>query len=417
MRLARAFNLAVVTSGVLLTASIVGGPAYARQISVNSLVTSADMAAVAGGTVTSASGAAMPGVAVDLYAWPSDAVLQAMKAGQLVPTTLLAATTTTKAGTYTLQVPTPKLQTAGVESGYANLEVFSPAGGTWFISYRANSLPAHPAAPVTVNLNPDIGVNCGTDDLGRPLSFTGFFKIKQLNKAWATVGQGYIVRQNNTAGDFMQFDYNKGATHSQTSGLGVGISGKGIDIKYNRSGTSASTADAEEDFPNETKNTLFQTEFNVGQFRGECHGRQGDNSVNQVKQKGYCPRRYVNDNFTYYVHKCFWLVRSTGWFGPSDKVLHPSSHPGTPGKFCGHQLKGSLAKTHNQEAVEWSSGFDIGVANGITGVSGDFSGSAQTGYDTDAKMVFTFKKTGWICGTNHDPNTAAQLVVRGNLPQ
>jgi hypothetical protein len=32
-------------------------------------------AAVAAGTVTSPSGTAMPGVVVDLYAWPSDAVL------------------------------------------------------------------------------------------------------------------------------------------------------------------------------------------------------------------------------------------------------------------------------------------------------------------------------------------------------
>jgi hypothetical protein len=37
--------------------------------------------AVAAGTVTSASGGAMPGATVDLYAWPSDAVLKVMKPG------------------------------------------------------------------------------------------------------------------------------------------------------------------------------------------------------------------------------------------------------------------------------------------------------------------------------------------------
>jgi len=40
--------------------------------------------AVAAGTVSGPGGAAMPGVAVDLYAWPSDAVLKAMKPGELV---------------------------------------------------------------------------------------------------------------------------------------------------------------------------------------------------------------------------------------------------------------------------------------------------------------------------------------------
>src|ERR1700678_2813086 len=43
--------------------------------------------AVAAGTVTNASGTTMTGQTVDLYAWPSDATLQALKPGQFVPTT------------------------------------------------------------------------------------------------------------------------------------------------------------------------------------------------------------------------------------------------------------------------------------------------------------------------------------------
>jgi hypothetical protein len=45
---------------------------------------------VAVGTITGPGGAAMPGVRVDLYAWPTDAVLSAMRPGQAVPRTLLA---------------------------------------------------------------------------------------------------------------------------------------------------------------------------------------------------------------------------------------------------------------------------------------------------------------------------------------
>jgi len=416
MKSARVRNLVVGLVGMALVASLAVGPAYADQVSATHVITSPGMVAVVGGMVTGASGAAMPGAAVSLYAWPSDAVLQAMKAGQQVPTTLLATATTTSAGRYVLQVPVAKLQAAAVESGYANLEIYSPGGGMWFTSYQVSSLPAHPSAPVTANLHPNLGVNCGVDNLNRPLSFTGFVKIKQLNKAWATVGQGYIVHAKNTEKDYMNFNYDQGTTRSQTTGLGLGISGYGIDAKYNQSGTSTSTADGAQGFPKENKNTLYQTDFNVGQFRGECHGREGDNSIKHQKQHGYCPRKYKADNLTYYVSKCYWMVRSTGWFGPSDNVLHPSSAPSTPGKFCGHELAGSKPSTHHQEAVQWTSGYEIGAANGITGTNANFSGSAQTGYDTDAQLVVVFKQTGWLCGTNRDPEFAAQLVVRGSKP-
>jgi hypothetical protein len=60
---------------------------------------------VATGIITSPGGAAMPGVTVDLYTWPPDAVLSAMRPGQAVPRALLATATTSSAGSYALQVP------------------------------------------------------------------------------------------------------------------------------------------------------------------------------------------------------------------------------------------------------------------------------------------------------------------------
>ena len=104
---------------------------------------------VAAATITSPGGAAMPGAKVDLYTWPTDAVLSAMKPGQAVPTTLLATGTTSNVGGYTLRVPAARLRAAAVESGYANLEIFSPVG-MWFLPYQTGSLPARPPAPVTV---------------------------------------------------------------------------------------------------------------------------------------------------------------------------------------------------------------------------------------------------------------------------
>ena len=203
MSLARARDLAVLPFAAALAISLAAGPAQvsstARQMSPRT-VTSSGMA-VAGGTVTSAGGAAMPGVTVDLYAWPSDAVLQALRPGQLVPTTRLATATTSSTGKYMLKVPAAMLKAAAVESGDANLEIFSAAGGIWFLSYQTGSLPAQPSAPATVNLSPALGVNCGKNGSGQPYGFSGFSKLRQRNPAWAIVGQGYIAPSKKTLGD------------------------------------------------------------------------------------------------------------------------------------------------------------------------------------------------------------------------
>ncbi len=413
MVLSRPRNLAVLTSGVLLAASLTVGSAHAGARASSPTAATSGMAAVAGGTVTSVSGAVMPGVAVNLYAWPSDAVLQAMKPSTLVPTTLLATATTNSVGKYMLQVPVAKLKAAAVESGYANLEIYSPLGGMWFVSYQTG---ARSSASVTVNLNPDLGVKCGEDSLHRPYAFSGFMKQKQLKPAFATIGQGYIVQGKKTKGDSIKFMYNQTSTKDQASTLGLGVSGYGIDAGYKSAGSDSSTASKGQGFRSQTKNTWFRTLFNVGRFRGMCHGHPGDNSVPQKKQHSPCPRKYTSGGFTYYVRKCFWMDRSTGWFGPSAQIQHPKSAPTTPGKFCGPEPQGSTPMTSDGAAIQWSKGFDIGTSNKVKDVTLKFSfnSSAQTGYDANAQMIFTFGHSGWICGTNHDPKTAAQLVVRGN---
>lgn len=52
---------------------------------------------------------------------------------------------------------------------------------------------------------------------------------------------------------------------------------------------------------------------------------------------------------------------------------------------------------------------------GIKGADlhGSFSSSAQTGYDSNAVMQFTFKHAGFACGTNDKPGKAAIVVMRG----
>jgi hypothetical protein len=374
-------------------------------------------AVVAAGTVTSSSGAALPGATVDLYAWPPDAVLNAMKPGEPVATTLLATATTNSAGGYTLRVPAARLKAAAVESGYANLEIFSSTGGFWFMSYQTGALPARPSAPVIVDLASKSSQSCGVNPLGQLYNFTGFKLEKKEKPTWAVVGQGYIVPSKRTRGDWVSFKYTQGSSHAQASALGLGISGYGVSAGYESAGTNTSTARRAEGFPRSYQSALFRTEFTPGLFRGICYGPAGDSNIPYVHQHGSCPHKFTSFGRTYWVHKCFWLIRSVGWFGGASTV-HPKSAPGTTAGNCAPQEKGSDFDADFGTAVEWSSGYELSASLGLKGANlkASFNGSARTGYDANAFMYFKFHQAGYMCGTNGPPSSAAILVMRGSLP-
>jgi hypothetical protein len=380
---------------------------------------SASSAAMVGiGTVTTASGAAMPGAAVDLYAWPSDAVQSALKPGETVPTTLLATATTNKAGQYALQVSPAKLKAAAVELGYANLEIFSPVGGFWFFSYQTGTLPARPSAPVTVNLGGKKRPSCGLTPRHKPYFFTSYKFQRERSPAPAVVGQGYIVRQKpKTVGDTVNFEYDQGSSHMQISTLGVGISGHGLDAGYQSSGTHTSTATRMETYAPAHGNAWFRTDFKVGQFRGICYGPANDSNIPNQNQQ-HCPKTITDaQGAVHYVHKCFWLIKSIGWFGGTSTVV-PKHSPRTPAKFCASHEADSGFGGDFGKAVQWSGGFEFGAADGVKGVTGNlkFNASAQTGYDQNDHMYFHFNHKGYLCGTNGSESTAALLVERSNKP-
>jgi hypothetical protein len=401
-------------AGVRAGAKLVSsGTTPSSEETFSASVGASNMTSVAGGTVTGAGSAPVAGAVIDLYAWPSDAVLMSMKIGAQVPTTLLATAITSKVGKYVLRVPMANLKAAAVESGYANLEITSTGGAVWFLSYQTSSPHAGPSAPVTVNVTAH-GHLCGMNKDGEYYAGSPFVKLRQLKAAPAIVGQGYIGPVK-TAGDSMDFEYDQTGTHSQTSTLGVGISAVGVSAGYTGGGTSTSTATGSEGFAGQTKNSLFVTDFSVGEFRSECYGFVGE-KVPHEKQKGYCPRTFTNqEHVKEPVHKCVWQVKSTGWDAGAQSP-HPKNPPSTPAKFCGgFQDPGSRFGTTNEKAVQWSKGFDIGFSNGIKGVSlnASYSSSAQTGYDSNAQIVYIFKHGGYACGTNHNPPKAAIVVMRG----
>jgi|HubBroStandDraft_1064217.scaffolds.fasta_scaffold40284_1 hypothetical protein len=111
--------------------------------------------------------------------------------------------------------------------------------------------------------------------------------------------------------------------------------------------------------------------FSTGQFRGLCYETTPGVQVRHVHQHGYCPREYRSHGFVFYVHKYFWLIHSTGWFGGTN-IVQPKRTPSTP--------------------------------------------AAQTGYDANAVMYYHFGDSGYLCGTNGSDDGAAILVQRGNEP-
>lgn len=118
------------------------------------------------------------------------------------------------------------------------------------------------------------------------------------------------------------------------------------------------------------------------------------------------------------MHKCFWMIHSTGWFGGTN-IVQPKHAPSTPRRFCAPYLKGSDFHGDFGTAVAWSGGFDLGAALGVKDVNlkVDFNGSAQTGYDKNAVMDYFFPRHGgFLCGTNGPNSTAAILVQRGDKP-
>lgn len=320
---------------------------------------------VASGTATAANGSAVRDAIIDLYAWPSGKVLQALKPGQEVPRTLVATAIANSAGKFSLSLAPGALSANAVSSGFVNLEADS-GSATWFFSTDA----AKPAATA-------IGLTgAGTES---PEYCTPWTEVKNLGAQPSIVGQAYIASNYKHVTD--SFTYSRG----QSSSLGVGISPSGKKGTFTASGTVSTSSTANQGFPTEGPgNTLFLTFFKAGVYHDVC-GTTG--KVKPDGASGESHQRYV--------------VRSTEW-ASGDKIDHPVSAPSA--NQCVPELAGGSFQTSNERAVTWSAGFSIPPLG--------FNGQAQTGYDTSAQLSFVFGSTGELCGTNDIPPGAAQVVAK-----
>lgn len=321
----------------------------------------------------------MPGVTVDLYAWPLSKVLDGMKAGQKVPTTLLATATANASGRYALAVAPGELKPYANSGGYANMEV---QAGTahWFFPVLA-ARPSVTQVPALSGL-PD---PCGG-------SWTFW---RHLRRPWVTVLQGYIVRSRRTKGDTFSTSYSQGA--SSTLGMDVGGNADNF-ADATADGTDSESANGTVTFPTlKSKGYAhFQTQFQASEFWQIC---PDDNSGSHEPYCGPCPKVQCNRGW------CLFTAAATGWVGDANvagaKVF---KHPGWT---CGYYKKGSGYGESRTKAVTWGAGLSV--------PSIGFSASAQTGYTKVASISFKFPDySGYACGSNDVVPKAKQVLIEAS---
>jgi hypothetical protein len=316
---------------------------------------------IATGTVTNASGHAASGAVVRLYAWPSDRVLQHLRPGQTVPRKLVATTKVGSAGTYALRVPPAKLRSADVSSGYANLEADSGTASWSFTWKTAGDSPVVRVHPLHFS----------------PATCSGWVYQRQIKRAWATVGQSYIL--HNATHVKQKFVYGKG----QSSSLGLGISPSGKVGTFTAGGTESESTNTKQGFPTfGPSNVLYRTLFRMARYYVFC-----------ARGGRIAPQRKITK----------WMVRSNGWFG-GDAEQHPKHAPHTPSWACAPEQKGGDWHTDREKAKAWSFGLNVAAVN--------FNGQAQTGYSSSAEIDFSFRANRRLCGTTSAPSSAKQLVVK-----
>lgn len=366
-----------VAVAVLLTAGLLSLPASAAATA---------SALVATGTVTTAGGKAMPGATVDLYAWPPDPVLHRLKTGQAVPEKLIGTTKAGSAGAFSVTVPMADLAAEQDTGGYTNLEAESD-GAVWFFTVKA-------AAPKTAHFRLDAV---------EPQVCGGYDYIHNMGHRWTTIGMGVIRKGGDTKGDSISFTYAK----TQSSTLGIEESASGDQGSFTADGTDSSSSTSTLSYPALTKpgTDTYQTQFSVGYFRQTCIPGTGGHSPVQgaakkkakCLQKGwcYCPKAERGKSH------CAFQIHTTGWW-LAQNILHNVAPPKIYYGYCGKVLAGGSAQTNTEAARTYSLGFSIPY----TGLGA----SAQTGYDTDLQLTYSFGSNGYVCSTTRQAPGKSPLM-------
>ena len=366
-------SLAAFGSSLVLAASL------AMPASAAARTGSSSGQLVATGTVTAASGNAMPEAKVSLYAWPSSAVLVGLHPGQNVPRKLLATTTADSQGRFSFRVPPATLASAAVSGGNANLEADSGTA-TWFFVQPVSS-----TAPAT-----SVSLRNASPDECEDWTFT-----EQLHQRWGTVGQSYDPHATHVT---QSFTY----SGKQSSTISIGVTYANGSTYHYGGKVSVSTASGEK-FETLTKpsNNLYQTHFRIAKYRKLCVEGSTSGSVSAPEHGASTSQRCISCQI-------YHMVRSNAWAG-GEQYQHPAHGPSYKQVDCepfpaspGHP---SSFYTQNATAVTWT------ASEGLTVEEVKFDLSISTGYSRSAKVTYKFKANRQVCGSNNVPTQAQRTIA------
>lgn len=384
---------------------------------------------VSSGTVTDSSGSPVTDADVVLYAWPDNDTEAALQEGDSVKLQPVAKAVSDGSGNYSLRIgdlssvapevdanglvnfetvaysgstqanfnfPRKLVSASDSSTGTAYLSAVTAAGSivdTYASSDAATEMASSDTAPVTATLalsalssstseTDSISATDGTDDAPESLSDSpdsadpndseadydaGVTKgcstqlLKNLGPKWVIIGQTYSA----TTGVSHTLTYSRGAS----STLGVGVSGSGAYGSFEQSGTNAKSTTITNEYPSygNHRGAYYKTEFSYGKYHIHCsYSKYNERDYYEVRAKGY----YGGENVT-------------------RAYIPKATH-------CAKYLNGGKFTRTTSKAITWTDGASLGDAVGI-------NLSAETGYSTDATVVYSFKADRYICGTGGAP--------------
>ncbi|MFE2212122.1 DNRLRE domain-containing protein [Streptomyces canus] len=391
---------------------------------------------VSSGTVKDAAGNTVAGADVVLYAWPDNESDDALEEGDSVKLQPVAKAISDSAGGYTLRVASASsLTPQAATDGTVNLEtvaysgshqalfnfprtLVSSSGTSAYLAATTDAAGTTVAdadtSPVVADLvldnprqisayssstdgasngvdeesdstpgsltdDPDSAAGSAEDDAAAAASAasdggddtatagvtkgcTGQLK-KKLGEHWVIAGQTYSA----TTGVKHTFSYSRGADSS----LGVGVSATGAYGSFTGSGTISKSSSITMDYPEygNHRGVYYKTEFSWGKYLMTCSMGGRGAPVSQHYE-----------------------ARARGYYGgaKTSTAYIPTA------KHCAYQQNGTKFTRTTSHAITWSDGADLANVIGI-------SLSAETGYSSDATVVYTFNANRYLCGTGGAP--------------
>ncbi|MEV6500091.1 DNRLRE domain-containing protein [Streptomyces prunicolor] len=389
---------------------------------------------ISSGTVKDADGNVAAGADVVLYAWPDNESDDALEEGDSVKLQPVAKAVSDSSGGYVLRVASASsLTPEAAADGTVNLETVAYSGShqalfnfprtlvtssstTAYLaattdSATATSIDTTPATadlvldnaptvtadsgsteavdeeststPTSVTDDPDSATASAADDAaaaesaasdttddttadaGVTKGCSGSLK-KKLGERWVIAGQTYSA----TTGVKHTFEYSRGADSS----LGVGVSTSGAYGSFTGSGSVSKSSSVTMDYPEYAnhKGVYYKTEYSYGKYLMTC-GMGGRGST-------------ISQHYE---------VRARGYYGgaKTSTAYIPTA------KHCAYQQKDTKFSRTTSHAITWSDGASLANVIGI-----DLS--VETGYSSDAMVLYTFNASRYICGTGGAPGGA-----------